>query len=52
VKSKIQNCGQIVQVPKNEEIESKNSLDFQGVVLGMDFKPCLVGAVEDPGFKF
>jgi hypothetical protein len=41
VKSKIQTCGQIVQVPKNEEIESKNSLDFQveGAVLDMVFKP-------------
>lgn len=51
VKSKIQTCGQIVQVPKNEEIESKNSLDFQveGVVLGMVFRP---DSVQGPGFRF
>jgi hypothetical protein len=41
VKSKIQTCGQIVQVPKNEEIESRNSLDFQveGVVLAWFLDP-------------
>lgn len=51
VKSKIQTCGQIVQVPKNEEIERKNSLDFQveGVVLGMVFRP---DSVQGLGFRF